>query len=600
MNNDEYDSHPYRNANVNDDEEKKPLDEKEVKITFTGDAFDGMAEEKPEFTGLTKEQLKQYANDPFWRNLRRLLLALFWVLWLAMLVGAVLIVVFNRRCPYNHLTEYARRTPFYEVCPATFADSNDDGLGDLEGVTRSIEYMKTQLGVGALWLTSIFAGPDAQPSDRVSDYRAIHNSLGNEQDFEHLVNTAKDQNLKLILDFIPNHTSRNHSWFLASSANASDDNPYLDFYIWANETDLPQDTSTWTFVESRNQSYFHTFAPDQPDLNMHSKAVIKEITNALDYWHKKGVDGFVIRHANYLIEPNEAKNESQLSSVHRSVDMILQLRTNLNRIAKDAKNSSRILLIADMNDELELGDKILFYGNRTAAGADMLINNALLKLENNYTSDSLAQVIEASVENAPAEKQQNWRVASPYVSRVASRLGPSHVDLMNVINVMLPGTPFIYYGNEFGMQDDNTLNGDARFQAPLPKVDLENEHFKVLRDALKLRSEREVLVERNQSFTRIASQDKEVFAFVRIHYHRTTAYIVVADLRETGEPKERDLTYGADVRGEGTVEVAVGPGTEGLVGQFYHVQHFKTSPKQILIIRVGNVDMLPEEELQLI
>lgn len=626
-----YESNPY--TSVDSNEEEKQLNENNDKVEFHDDGINGdvIMPENKQFAGLTKEELINYAKDPFWSRLRMFLLVLFWVIWVGMLVGAVLIVVFTRGCPYDHQKEWYKRQSVYQICPASFKDTNADGIGDLNGATSEISYIKS-LGIGALWLTSIYHGPDDLPSDKVSNYTNIHEKMGTVEDFKALVQAVHKNDMKIILDFIPNHSSIDHPWFNLSR-NSSTANKYHDYYIWANAsasngppTDLrtPSGEPAWHFDETRKQYYLHTFGKDQPDLNMHSKALQGEFGRILAHWHTLGVDGFVIKHANFLIEPhtNRPGNDSAKFAIHRSVDVVVNWRTILNRILKDNdERHDHIVMIAEF-DDVPGNTKKLFFGNRTARGVDMVMNNVLTNLKVMPVAYELKEEIVKYSEHLPPDRQQTWRIGSPDTSRAASRFGPDFIDTMNIINVMLPGTPFVYYGEEIGMTDNAAGKANDRYRTPMQfnsssnggftsaapwmavntptenvqkQLSQEKSHLKLLAKVLKLRNEREALVERNQTFDPIDTSS-EVFAFVRRHVHRQTSYIVAADLRSTGGAEERDLTS-RDVTGEGWIELCSIDG-EKKEGDFVHLAHVATLPKQVMVLRVGDVDELPEVTLK--
>lgn len=212
---------------------------------------------------------------------------------------------------------------FYQIYPRSFQDSDADGVGDLNGITQRLEYVK-YLGIHAVWLSPIFKSPMKDFGYDISDYRDIHHEFGTMADFERLLKRCSELGIKLLLDFVPNHSSDQHAWFVASSdPSHADHAKYKDFYVWhkggtlANGTRVPPSNwrsifrfSAWTFHEKRQEYYLHQFLPAQPDLNYRSAALVAEMKDTLRFWLDKGVDGFRIDAVPYLyeIEVNSATN----------------------------------------------------------------------------------------------------------------------------------------------------------------------------------------------------------------------------------------------------------------------------------------------------
>lgn len=181
---------------------------------------------------------------------------------------------------------------FYQIYPRSFMDSNNDGMGDLRGITEKIPYLK-ELGVNAVWISPFYQSPGNDGGYDISDYRAIQKEFGTMEDFKEMLLAMHENGLKVIVDFVPNHTSTEHTWF--KEARKSRDNPYRDFYIWA---DKPLNDwvacceSAWKYDEAAGQYYLHCFDPTQADLNWENPHVREEMKAVLDFWIDLGVDGF--------------------------------------------------------------------------------------------------------------------------------------------------------------------------------------------------------------------------------------------------------------------------------------------------------------------
>ena len=181
---------------------------------------------------------------------------------------------------------------FYQIYPRSFKDSNNDGIGDIRGIIQKIPYL-CELGVNAVWLSPFYKSPCNDGGYDISDYRAINEEFGTMEDFRLMLDTFHENGIKVIVDFVPNHTSTEHFWF--KEARKSRTNPYRDFYIWA---DKPLNDwvacceSAWKYDGVAGQYYLHCFDPTQADLNWENPRVREEMRNVLDFWIDLGVDGF--------------------------------------------------------------------------------------------------------------------------------------------------------------------------------------------------------------------------------------------------------------------------------------------------------------------
>ena len=186
----------------------------------------------------------------------------------------------------------------YQIYPRSFNDSNGDGIGDIQGIIEKLDYLH-DLGINAIWLSPVFMSPGVDNGYDVSDYYAINPEFGTNEDMDRLIHETHARNMKLILDFVPNHTSTEHEWF-KKSRNPKDPefNKYKDFYYWYDEK--PNDWGStfggnaWQFDKDRGQYYLHTYAVEQADLNWNNKTVRDEMAKVVDYWVDKGIDGFRI------------------------------------------------------------------------------------------------------------------------------------------------------------------------------------------------------------------------------------------------------------------------------------------------------------------
>lgn len=190
-----------------------------------------------------------------------------------------------------------KRSVVYQIYPRSFQDSNGDGIGDLPGITRRLEYIK-ELGADAIWLSPVYKSPNDDNGYDISDYQAIMDDFGTMADFDALLNKAHALGLRIVMDLVVNHSSDEHRWFIES--RASRQNPYRDYYIWREGRDgQPPNNwgscfggSAWEYDARTGMYYLHLFSRKQPDLNWDNPAVRDEVFRMMDWWLQKGIDGF--------------------------------------------------------------------------------------------------------------------------------------------------------------------------------------------------------------------------------------------------------------------------------------------------------------------
>ncbi len=185
----------------------------------------------------------------------------------------------------------------YQIYPRSFADSNGDGIGDLNGITEHLDYLK-ELGIDVIWLSPIYKSPNDDNGYDISDYRDIMTEFGTMDDFDRMLNAAHEHNIRIVMDLVVNHTSDEHAWFVESRSSV--DNPYRDYYIWKEPRDGREPNnwqscfsgSAWELDESTGMYYLHCFSKKQPDLNWDNPKVREEIFDMMTWWCEKGIDGF--------------------------------------------------------------------------------------------------------------------------------------------------------------------------------------------------------------------------------------------------------------------------------------------------------------------
>ena len=185
----------------------------------------------------------------------------------------------------------------YQIYPRSFKDSNGDGIGDLNGITEKLDYLK-ELGVDVIWLSPVYQSPGDDNGYDISDYRAILEEFGTMEEFDRMLQAAHERGIRLVMDLVVNHTSDEHPWFVES--RKSKDNPYRDYYIWRparmgkepNNWGSCFSGSAWEYNEATDMYYLHLFSKKQPDLNWDNPRVRNEVYDMMNWWLDKGVDGF--------------------------------------------------------------------------------------------------------------------------------------------------------------------------------------------------------------------------------------------------------------------------------------------------------------------
>ena len=193
----------------------------------------------------------------------------------------------------SNTTPWWKKSVVYQVYPKSFCDSNGDGIGDLNGIRTKLPYL-AKLGIDVIWLNPIYASPQVDNGYDISNYKEIEPTFGTMEDFDALLAEAHENNIRIIMDLVVNHTSDQHPWF--QEAKKSKDNPYHDYYIWKDEVVNNWGSSfggsTWEYVDEVAQYYLHCFAKEQPDLNWENPKVRADIYDILRFWLDKGIDGF--------------------------------------------------------------------------------------------------------------------------------------------------------------------------------------------------------------------------------------------------------------------------------------------------------------------
>ncbi|WP_439424996.1 glycoside hydrolase family 13 protein [Oenococcus alcoholitolerans] len=215
----------------------------------------------------------------------------------------------------------------YQIYPMSFQDSNNDGIGDLQGIISRLDYVK-RLGADVIWLNPIYKSPNKDNGYDIADYRSINPQYGTMDDFDQLLEKAHKKGIKILMDLVVNHTSDQHEWFQKSKRSKND--PYSDYYIWRDPVNGHEPNnwrsafsgSAWKYVKERGQYYLHLFAPGQPDLNWENPKVRQEVFSLMRFWLDKGVDGFRMDVINLISKPTGLPDVKGTATAGTTMDLV--------------------------------------------------------------------------------------------------------------------------------------------------------------------------------------------------------------------------------------------------------------------------------------
>jgi alpha-glucosidase len=356
-----------------------------------------------------------------------------------------------------------KRGIVYQIYPRSFQDIDGDGVGDLAGVRRRLDYLKC-LQIDAVWISPIYPSPMADFGYDVADYCGIDPVFGTLADFDHLIAEAHARGLKLILDFVPNHTSDRHPWFIES--RASRDNPRRDWYLWRDgkpDGSPPNNWMSnfggpaWTFDEASGQYYYHAFLREQPDLNWRNPAVREAMHNVLRFWLNRGVDGFRVDVIWHLIKDAEFRDNPPNPSWTASqpdIGRFLQVNSTDQPEIHDVVVEMRRVL-DDYVERVLIGEiylpieRLVTYYGRDLSGAHLPFNFALIKAP--WKAEAIAHLVEEYEAALPQGGWPNWVLGNHDQPRIGSRVGEAQARVAAMLLMTLRGTPTMYYGDEIGL-----------------------------------------------------------------------------------------------------------------------------------------------------
>lgn len=374
--------------------------------------------------------------------------------------------------------DWFKKASVYQIYPKSFKDSNDDGIGDIKGIIQKLDHIEN-LGIEVIWLTPIYVSPQKDNGYDIEDYYNIDPIFGTMDDFEELLTEVHNRGMKLIMDMVINHTSTQHRWF--KEAKKGEDNPYHDFYIWKKTKDrkLPNNWkskfggSAWEYVEDIDKYYLHLFDVSQADLNWENPKLRLEIYKMMNFWMKKGVDGFRLDVINLLSKNQDFPNDTLESPNHDG----RRFYTDGPRIHEYLKDINKNVFSLYENS-MTVGEmssttipNCINYTNPNNMELDMTFNFHHLKVDYlNGEKWILAQFEFDKLKEILFDWQVQMQVGNGWNAtfwsnhdqpRALSRFGDdksyrieSAKMLATSIHLMR-GTPYIYQGEEIGMTNPN-------------------------------------------------------------------------------------------------------------------------------------------------
>ena len=393
--------------------------------------------------------------------------------------------------------QWYRRAVFYEVLVHSFADSDGDGMGDFQGLVSKLDYLRW-LGVDALWIPPFYPSPMADGGYDISDFTAVDPRYGTMEDLRTLVIEAHSRGIRIVVDMVLNHTSDQHPWFQSSRRDPS--GPFGDFYVWRDRPSeyldarvifVDTEDSNWAWDPVRQQFYWHRFFSHQPDLNYENPAVRESMLDVVRYWCSTGVDGFRLDAIPYLFEQDGTICEN-LSPTHR---YIAGMREMVDR------EFPGTVMIAEANQPPH--EVVAYFGTDERPECHICFHFPIMpkifEALREESSHGLRATLAATpplpkggqwgtflrnhdeltlemVSEEERAKMYAWYAPQPRMRAnvgIRRRLMPlldgsrREVELACALLLSLPGSPFLYYGDEIGMGDDITLPDRFGVRTPM-------------------------------------------------------------------------------------------------------------------------------------
>ena len=361
--------------------------------------------------------------------------------------------------------EWWKKAVVYQIYPRSFCDSNGDGIGDLNGITSKLKFLK-ELGVDVLWLSPFFKSPMRDNGYDISGYREINSEFGTMADFDNLLEKAHEHGLKLIIDLVVNHSSDQHPWFMES--RSSRESPLRDYYIWrdGNNNGAPNDWKAWfggpawSLDEKTGQYFLHSFSPYQPDLNWENPILRNEVYDMMRFWLDKGIDGFRMDAISFISKPEDFPS----GDIKKIIPNGKRIHEYLREMRAKVLSKYDIMTVGETGGVTV--DEAIYYANADSSELDMVFQFEQVELDGGETfkwNDRKINLVELKEvfsrwQNKLAGKAWNslyW--CNHDQPRIVTRLGDEReyreksAKMLALCLHFLQGTPYVYQGEELGM-----------------------------------------------------------------------------------------------------------------------------------------------------
>ncbi|CAI5442237.1 unnamed protein product [Caenorhabditis angaria] len=406
----------------------------------------------PNQISLNEDELEEFRNDPFWKILRTILFVLFWLIWLGLFLFAILLIFLSPACITPEKPNWWQTAVSYHVWVPSFQDSDGDGIGDISGLIDRLDNLR-KTGVQTIWPSPFLISDDDKTS--VRSFNQMDPKLGVNQKTDELIQKIHDNDMKIVISLPIATTSLEHDWFLKSvSASIPENKNYSEFYIWTG-----QSANSEFFTQRKDLFYLHEEGnPKTAVLNWKNQNLRSHMFNVLSKWIDRGIDGFELLGIEYLSRTMDG-TESEWNDIY---DILRDIRHHVDQYSNESTiaKGKKIALFSTREEAKEKDKKKM-----ATSGLDTIINYELGEVEKDSrichkNEGSVATCVHEILSDVLLFHSLNekawphWRFGSPELSRVASRVGSrAHAQNLLMLQMVLPGTNNIYYGEELGMQN---------------------------------------------------------------------------------------------------------------------------------------------------
>jgi alpha-glucosidase len=353
----------------------------------------------------------------------------------------------------------------YQIYPRSFMDSNSDGIGDLSGIRSKLDYLQW-LGVDAIWISPIYPSPMADFGYDVSNYTDIDPTFGTLAEFDALLADVHARDMRLLLDYVPNHTSERHPWFVES--RSSRQSAKRDWYIWRDPAPDGRPPNNWRanfgggaweWDEKTGQYYYHAFLKEQPDLNWRNPAVQRAMLDVLRFWLDRGVDGFRVDVMHHLVKDTEFRDNPVNPDFKPGMSPYRELLATYTADLPEVLEIVAMMrcIVEEYDDRMLVGEiylpveRLMAYYGASGKGAHLPFNFQLIRLS--WKAKEIAAAVERYEALLPSYAWPNWVLGNHDKPRIATRAGAAQARVAAMLLLTLRGTPTMYYGDEIGMRD---------------------------------------------------------------------------------------------------------------------------------------------------